>query len=61
MSSIATDFLSNLLARQAFRIWGKDSGEVTDEHVKVILDERTSVMGGTTQEEDRPGDRKSVV
>lgn len=55
MSSIATDFLSNLLARQAFRIWGKDSGEVTDEHVKVILDERTSVMGGTTQEEDRPG------
>ncbi|KFY21336.1 hypothetical protein V493_07491, partial [Pseudogymnoascus sp. VKM F-4281 (FW-2241)] len=53
MNSIATDFLSNLLASQTFRIWGKDSGAVTDEHVRVFVDERTSVMGETTQEEDR--------
>ncbi|KFZ08008.1 hypothetical protein V502_09595 [Pseudogymnoascus sp. VKM F-4520 (FW-2644)] len=55
MNSIAADFLSNLLASQTFRIWGKDSGVVTDEHVKVFVDERTSVMGDTTQEEDRAG------
>ncbi|KFX99238.1 hypothetical protein V490_01885, partial [Pseudogymnoascus sp. VKM F-3557] len=53
MNSIAADFLSNLLASQTFRIWGKDSGVVTDEHVKVFMDERTSVMGETAQEEDR--------
>lgn len=55
MNSIAADFLSNLLASQTFRIWGKDSGVVTDEHVKVFVDERTSVMGETTREEDRAG------
>lgn len=53
MTLIAADFLSNLLASQTFRIWGKDSGVVTDEHVRVIVDERTSVMGETIQEEDR--------
>lgn len=53
MNSIAADFLSNLLASQTFRIWGKDRGVVTDEHVRVIVDERTSVMGETIQEEDR--------
>jgi uncharacterized CHY-type Zn-finger protein len=51
MNSIAADFLSNLLASQTFRIWGKDSGAVTDEHVKIFMDERTSVMGETTQED----------
>ena len=55
MNSIAADFLSNLLASQTFRLWGKDSGVVTDEHVKVFVDERTSVMGETTREEDRAG------
>lgn len=55
MNSIAADFLSNLLARQTFRIWGKNSGVVTDEHVKVFVDDRTSVMGETTQEEERDG------
>ena len=55
MNSIAADFLSNLLASQTFRIWGKDSRVVTDEHVKVFVDDRTSVMGETTQEEERAG------
>ncbi|KFY08061.1 hypothetical protein V492_06577 [Pseudogymnoascus sp. VKM F-4246] len=53
MSSFATDFLSNLLASRGFGIWGQDSGVVTDEHGKIFVDERISVMGETTQEEDR--------
>lgn len=53
MSSIATDFLNNLLANQAFRIFRKEGGEVTNEHVEIVADERASVMGDTTREQDR--------
>ncbi|KFY72121.1 hypothetical protein V499_07738 [Pseudogymnoascus sp. VKM F-103] len=55
MNSIATDFLTNLLASESYRIWGKESGVVTDEHVDIFADDRMSVMGETEQEEERAG------
>ncbi|OBT44196.1 hypothetical protein VE00_04832 [Pseudogymnoascus sp. WSF 3629] len=52
MNSIAADFLTNLLASESYRIWGKESGVVTDEHVDIFADEGISVMGESAQEEE---------